>query len=367
MLKSGFVDDEKADVEVSGDKFTLCVDPGKATSIFSQLVPLEAWVGKEVECVIPLEGSRISCGPGWPTFNDEHDVLLLLFKDGTKSALFSEGPLLTGSFEKRQVPDMTLLVRAGILSLKDDDDRNKETQLKRELHDRLKNLSTERRTKQKMLLGVGRKEHKNLYQQIIDIEKEITEKQAKVDGKWKWADYVFNCETIFNFVPGMVDILAWKERNSGDARRSYLKTDGLLPSEGRKIAAIHPIFEAIEGGDTANLYSLEFEGRLFSLPFGLSEGQNLELSMEGLLGADLIQNHDLQRIRNDVRRYRAERETAKVDAERVNILYNELDEFGISEKRTRQILEELAELEAKEKSPKPKPTGGPNRGGFVCA
>ncbi|MDO8507956.1 MAG: hypothetical protein Q7S53_05340 [bacterium] len=334
-------------VALHGDRQILHCDDVHNVSIFNDLLPMDVWVGKKIEGIYPIEGSSMVMGPGSPTFHDDSNVLIMHFTDGSKSALFAEGSMLVGTSDKREDPDMDLLVKAGILSAEDKAERVEEIRAKSGLEKTISSSIKERGRMQSQLPGAGRKEGREIYKTIKLLESQITEARSKKDGKWKWAGYSFDCEVLLNFVPGMVDILDWRSKNA-NGYRSYLKTDQLLKPQDREIVAIHKIFEASENPKdrSQNVYSLEFPGRLFSLPFGICNGQWLEFSLHGLKTAGLVPAEEISRINDEIKKAAEEQDKEDDTGERLDDLYNELDEFDLGEKRTREIFAEIASLEA---------------------
>ncbi|MEK7447768.1 MAG: hypothetical protein AAB632_03200 [Patescibacteria group bacterium] len=358
VIKSGWTKTEKSvggsggrsvyagDLEISGDSAVLQCKELADISLFEDLVPLEDWTDKAIEDICPVVGANTHCTPGSSNFHDDKDINAIRFTDGTMSVFLFEGSMAVYTFEDRKAPDMDLLIKAGILGPEAKTEREEDKRIKEALRAQLSKVQSERKDAQQSLSSAGRKDGHGIYRIIESLEGELRSIDEQLNREWKWADYVFDCHTILNWVPGMVDIFNWRERNHYD----WIKSAELAIPRGQKIVAIHKIFEgAKEKSDKSqDVYSLEFESGAFSLPFGLLSGSWSEISLKSLDELGLIPEAETVRIQEAISKFHGDTENKKNDANRLEDLYKQLDEYGLGEKRTRKILAEITVLEAED-------------------
>lgn len=354
------------DLEVSGNSITLQCKEIEDISLFDDLVSLADWVGKEIESIRPIEGAGTHFAPGSSNFHDGKDIHTIDFTGGKTSVFLFEGDMAVDTFENREAPDMDLMIQAGIFVPEVKDEREREQKMKNALRERSSHLHNDRKAAQQALLKAGRRDGRSIYKGIEQTEKALEEVQEQLNQEWKWGDYVVNCQTIFNWVvPGMVDLFNWRDREL----YSWMKTDRLISPEGQKIVAVHKIFES-EGSDrdSQDVYALEFESGAFSLPFGLCHKTWLEIPLKSLDALGLIPEEEMRRVLGAIGKARNNIDIRKNDVKRLSDLREQLEEYGIGEKRTRKIVAEIAVLEAEDEneSHQIRPQS-PHRGGMVCS
>ncbi|KKR34663.1 MAG: hypothetical protein UT66_C0018G0002 [candidate division CPR2 bacterium GW2011_GWC1_39_9] len=341
---SGGVPISEGDLVKENDTISLVCSDLSQYPIFSNLIPLEDWVGKKIARIRKIAGSKLVFEPG-SSFSGEGEVRVIYFADGTKSTFFINGSQVIGSFEGREAPDIDLLIKAGMLNKESKREREEEVILHKELRDQDKSLTKQRAELQESLVTAGRRDGHAIYKQIEHVEAELTKVKNSLNSyPWKWSGWVFDLRYLTSWIPDLVDLFEWRRNGSNYGRKTYR----MLHPDGKQVVAVHKIFDASKSDRSKDVYSLEFSDGSFSAPLGLCSSLYLRLPLEELLAAGIITKQQLDEAEKKLGIVNIKEEIKKYDSDCLKELQEELKQFRLGEKRTRKILEEIAILQEKE-------------------
>jgi len=341
LWERGHVPVKEGDLIEENDKITLACRDLDLYPIFTDLIPLEGWVGKRIAKVGTITGTNVVFEPGH-VLTGNGDAHVFHFEDGTISAFFLDGNQVVSVFEDDKAPDVDLLVEAGMMTEEAKRERDREYDFDRLLRESLQDLTERRKRLQSSLLNAGRRDGHEIYKQIEETEAEI----AKVNNQlknydWQWVRWAFDLKYITRWKPDLVDLFDWRSAEQQFQRR----VDMMLPPEGKLIVAVHKIFDATGTTHQSNdVYALEFDDGSFSVGLGLAAGQNLELPIDGLLSAGLITSQQHREASGRLHNVHSQIASKQADNNRLGQLRKELEQPGLGEKRTRRILQEIALL-----------------------
>jgi hypothetical protein len=340
----------EGDIIVDGrsSKFKLalaCQDLG-LYEIFNNLVSADEWVGRKIVSLETINGSSLVFSRGLSDASGA--ICCIKFDDGKIGALFTKGITLINPFEKRDVPDFNLLIKAGMFTENDNDERIKELAHYKSLADNIVSLAKERRALQESFLLSDKRDRRDVYNNIINIEAGLLRlKKEKESRSWKWAGRVFDLDYMVNWKPDLADFFDQKDNPCSRGQR----TNNMTSFYGKKIVAVHKIFDSgnlescEEPNRSSDVYSVEFEDGIFSVGIAFCTKSINEIPIDSLLDVNIITKSQYDDVVNKLGVKRNLYDRSVINRERLSELKKDLEEFGLSKNKLTNILTEIELLE----------------------
>lgn len=331
-----------------------CVEPEKIRQFTKNFIPLEYFIGKTIAEVKCIKGSRYLSGDySFDLKEEPGHIYIALSGFGGTSQFFTRG--VKGASVCEEEPDFDVLVKIGVFSKRDQEERKREIAFHNDLYHSLNSLTKERRGYQESLSQLGFLAQRDAYKYIESLEQKVKQVEEHLKGSWKWVGRTLGYSNL-EVLENLAKPSEWPEK---------------------KVRAIHKALDSKKSKyRSLDVVFLEFEGGSLSKPISpvWIKDKWIEFSVEGLLEAGLISASDkkeaeekfrqtsleakeeterrkkenqlrMEEVERNFREKRMREEQRKRHEERLREIKSKLKDFGLGKRMTLSLLEEKSELE----------------------